>query len=182
MGAAAPVELALPAEIERDGVVTSLSTRRLLPGAISEAALVRITRELDRLEGTRGKVVRLGTGLTWSTAALEVHVDLDRAGTRILVWRRLSRALRRRVAWSMALGFFCGALGIAVADGFGLLVRAYEALFVFGLLGMGLVQGLRVAHERHAKALPAMRAQVEFVADRIAQVGGAVEASTALSG
>lgn len=173
MGSASQAELALPAQGEHGDVVTSISTRRLLPVAISEDALARITRELDRLEGTRGKVVRLGSGLTWSTAALEVHVDVDLEGTRVLVWRRLSRKLRRRIVVSMALGFFYGAMALAVADGVGLLVGAYEALFVFGLLGTGLWQGWRVAHERHAAALAGERAGVEFVADRVLQIGRA---------
>lgn len=55
----------------------------------------------------------------------------------MLVWRKLTQRLRNRIAVSMVLGFFFGAMGIAVADGMGLLVGAYEALFVFGLLGTG---------------------------------------------
>jgi len=174
VGAAVPAELAPPAEGEDGAVITSLSTRRVLPSAITESALTRITRELDRLERTRGRVVRLGTGLTWSTAALEVHVDLDHDGTRILVWRRLKWALRRRVAWSMMLGFFFGALGIGVVDGIGLLNGGgFEIAIIFTLLATGAFQGLRVAHERHARALPAQRAHLEFIADRILQLARA---------
>jgi serine/threonine protein kinase len=174
--------LASPAETRDDGMITSLSTRRVLPTAITEAALTRITRELDRLEGARGKVVRLGTGLTWSTPALEVHVDLDHEGTRILVWRRLSRALLRRVVVCMGLGFFFGALGIGVADGFGLLMDDLELLVVLVLLGTGLFQGRHVAHERHARALPVARAQLEFIADRVVQLARAPEPALSISG
>jgi serine/threonine protein kinase len=181
MGAAVPAVLASPAEAEDDGVITSLSTRRVLPSAITESALTRITRELDRLEGARGKVVRLGTGLTWSTSALEVHVDLDHDGTRILVWRRLNWALRRRVVWSMMLGMFFGALGIGVADGIGLLQGGgFEVMIIFTLLATGVFQGRRVGHERHAKALPAKRVQLEFIADRIMQLARAPEPMPAI--
>ncbi|HWB82176.1 MAG TPA: serine/threonine-protein kinase [Nannocystaceae bacterium] len=175
-------ELASPAESRDDGVITSLSTRRALRTAITEAGLARITRELDRLEDTRGKVVRLGTGLTWSTPALEVHVDLDHDGTRILVWRRLSRALMRRMAVSMVLGFFFGTLGIAIADAIGLLGGDLEAIVILGLLAIGVSRGRRAAHERHARALPAERAQLEFIADRVVQLARAPEPSLALPG
>lgn len=175
IASALPAELASPAESDLGGVITSVSTRRLIAGSISDTGLVRIARELDRLEGRRGKVERLGTGMTWSTKTLEVHVDPEEGGTRVFVWRKLQRGLRKRIALSMALGFFFGTMGIAVADGIGLLVGAYEALFVFGLLATGLWQGHRVAHEQHAKALPGARAQVEFMADRVVQLGRAPE-------
>ncbi len=164
---------ARPPEERGDGTITSLSTRRAIGEPLSEAALDRLTRELDRLEGTRGKIVRLGAGLTWSTPALEVHVDLDRDGTQLLVWRRLGSRLRRRAAGWTSLGFLGGALAIPVAEAFGSMGGGFEVAVVLGLLGGGAFIGLRTAHDRHAAALPARRAELEFIADRLLVVAGA---------
>jgi serine/threonine protein kinase len=168
-----PSGLAVPPDVERGDVVTSLSTRRTLPHAISEAALDRITRELDRLENKKGKVVRLGGGLTWSTPALEVHVDPGRVGTEILVWRRLTTALRTRTALSMLAGFIVGAFVLAGLAETGLFDEALAPLIVLATLGGGPLLGLRSSHRRHAKALPPRRAQLEFIADRLVMLASA---------
>ena len=164
-GAAA---LALPPEVPRDGVITSLSVRRHISGEITAGARERIARELARLEGRRGKLALLGRGFTWSNRALEVHVDVDATGTRVLVWRKLARSIRkRRVLWTV-LGVIAGGMGIAVADGIGLLNGGLEPLIVFGLLGTGGAMGMTHAQQRHTAALPAERAELEFIADRVA--------------
>jgi serine/threonine protein kinase len=112
----APGGLALPSE-EREGLVTSLSTRRTLPVALPDDTLEILVRELDRLEDRRGKVERLGACLAWSTTTLEVHVDVTPAGTEILVWRRLARQLRRRTVGWMLFGCWLGCLFLAVTLG-----------------------------------------------------------------
>ncbi|MBC7978496.1 MAG: hypothetical protein H7138_26215, partial [Myxococcales bacterium] len=158
---------AQPPDAHDDGPVTSLSTRRALATPLTAAALERITRELDRLEGRRGKVVRLGASLTWSTPALEVHVDPVVGGTQLLVWRRMSWALRLSSAFWMLFGLVCGALGIAIAEGCGMLQGGFEMILIFVLLGGGAYQGLHFGYARHARALPARRAQLDFIADRL---------------
>jgi predicted Ser/Thr protein kinase len=162
-----PSGLAVPPDVERADVVTSLSTRRTLPHALSEAGLDRITRELDRLEKTKGKVVRLGAGLTWSTRTLEVHVDPGRESTEILVWRRLSIGLRIRSALSMGAGFVLGMIVAATLEEIlALDGDAMPIVLLITLVG-GAVLGLRTSHRRHAETLPPRRAQLEFVADRL---------------
>jgi hypothetical protein len=172
----------MPPEAEHGGTITSLSTRRSLPHAISEAALGRMTLELDRIGGRRGKITRLGTGLAWSTRALEVHIDIDATGTRVLVWRRLAPALRRRRASLGALGFFLGALTISLAEALGLLRGGFEAPIVLALLGLGAALGMHVAGEQHTRALPARRAELEFIADRLMQLAAARDTPLALDG
>ncbi len=172
-----PTQLALPPEVQLDGVVMSLATRRTLPTRLSEAALGRVVGELERVEGRRGKIVRIGSGLTWSTPALEVHLDLDGSATQLLVWRRLAPSLRSRtVQWTL-LGFLAGALAIPIAEGFGWLGNGLEAAVVFGLLGMGSFLGFRTARDRHERALPVHRAQLEFIADRLLVVAAAQPAA-----
>jgi serine/threonine protein kinase len=171
------VALAQPPEAHGDEVITSLSTRRTLPVPLSAAALDRITRELDRVEGRRGKIVRLGAGLTWSTSALEVHVDPDQGGTQLLVWRRLRGALRRRSILWAAFGSFLGTIAIAVFDAFGMMQGGFEpALVLMCLLG-GSWQGLHYARARHTRALPTHRAYLDFVADRLAMLASAPDQS-----
>jgi len=170
--------LPVPPDVERGDVVTSLSTRRTLPHAVSEAALERITRELDRLEKKKGKVVRLGGGLTWSTPALEVHVDPGRAGTEILVWRRLSLGLRIRSALSMAAGALIGAFVLTIFEESGALDSDLAAVLVLVMLLGGAALGLRSSHRRHAKALPPRRAQLEFIADRLVMLATAPDRCT----
>ena len=86
----------------------------------------------------------------------------------MLVWRKLARSIRkRRVLWTV-LGVIAGGMGIAVADGIGLLNGGLEPLIVFGLLGTGGAVGMTHAQQRHTAALPAERAELEFIADRIA--------------
>ncbi len=162
--------IATPPELEDGGAVTQLTARRSLPGAVSEAALERMTRELDRLEHARGRVARLGTGLTWTTEALELHVDVDERGTNLLLWRRLGGALRRRLVRSGILGFFGGSLAIPIAEGLGWLRGGNDAAVVLGLLVGGVWMGVRAAKRRAQAALPGERAQLEFVADRVAQL------------
>ena len=174
--------VALPPEAEHGAAITSVSTRRSLPHAISEAALGRMTLELDRVSDRRGKVTRVGTGLIWSTRALEVHVDVDAAGTRVLVWRRLAPALRRRRASLGVLGLFFGALSITLAEAMGLLSGGFEGPIVLGLLGVGVAMGIHVADEHHERALPARRAELEFLADRLMQLAAAREAPLAPDG
>ncbi len=167
--------VAMPPEAEGEGPTTSVSLRRVVPGVLSQSALDRVTRELDRLEGRRGKVVRLGGGLTWSTRALEVHIDPTEGSTQILVWRRLDDALLMRTAVSMGLGFILGAMSIAVFDGFGLLTRDSELVIILACLFGGALLGRRRSHQRHALALPARRAELEFIADRIVTLSRAPE-------
>src|SRR5690606_16778099 len=96
-GAGASAEtraLALPPE-DDGGVVTSVATRRSLPGLLDESTVKVLLRELDRLGGRRGKVAKLGPSVAWSTRELEVHIDPSARGTQLLVWRRLDRTLRR---------------------------------------------------------------------------------------
>ena len=50
----------------------------------------------------------------------------------------------------------------------GLLNGGLEPLIVFGLLGTGGALGMTHAQQRHTAALPAERAELEFIADRVA--------------
>src|SRR5262249_39953419 len=143
----------------------------------SEAALERMIRELDRLEHRKGKVVRLGRSLAWSTIALEVHVDPGRAGTEILVWRRMSLALRIRTTLWMAAGFLLGALVLTIFEEGGMRDDALLPIFLLVMLGGGALLGRRVGHRRHASALPARRAQLEFIADRLVMLASAPDAA-----
>ncbi|MBX7084747.1 MAG: serine/threonine protein kinase [Nannocystaceae bacterium] len=162
--------VATPPELHESGAVTQLTARRSLPGVVSEAALERMTRELDRLERVRGRVARLGTGLTWTTEALELHVDVDERGTNLLLWRRLGGALRRRFLRSGIAGFFAGALAIPIAEGLGWMRGGHDAAVVLGLLIGGAWLGVHAARRRAQAALAGERAQLEFVADRVAQL------------
>ena len=111
--------LAVPSEQEGD-VVTSISVRRSLPVRLDDATLEILARELDRLEGTRGRVERLGLSMTWTTHALEVHVDVHAHGTELLVWRKLVHIRRRRTFGWMALGVWLSCMFLAVVEGSGL--------------------------------------------------------------
>ncbi len=155
---------------------TSVSTRRRLPHPVDPSALEIMVRELDRLAGRRGKVQRLGASLTWTTKTLEVHVDVDARGTELLVWRRLGRAMRRRTVLWTGLGTWLGSLMIAVFGNSGLfdtdLFEALIPLMVFGPLLGGGWMGYRKAQSRHRRALPAARAEIDFIADRISGLAG----------
>ncbi len=161
---------ARPAEETEEGLVTSISTRRSLPEVLDGTTLVILTRELDRLGGKRGKVERLGACMTWSTRKLEVHVDVTARGSEIFVWRRMTGELRiRTVAW-MLFGTWLGSLFLAVTLGGMELDEVLDPLVplivMASLLG-GAVMGYRKALGRHVRSLPAVRADLEFVADRL---------------
>jgi len=167
----APGAPALPSDESHEGTPQSLSTRRTLPEVLDEATLEILARELDRLGGRRGKVERLGTCLAWSTRKLEVHVDVTPHGTEILVWRRLAGELRRRMVGWMLLGTWLGCLFMAVViSGLEPIRGALEAVamvVVFGSLIGGAAMGYRKALRRHVQALPSVRADLEFMADRL---------------
>ena len=70
------------------------------------------------------------------------------------------------VAW-VVLGVIAGGMGIAVADGIGLLNGGLEPLIVFGLLGTGGAMGMTHAQQRHTAALPAERAELMTLLRRL---------------
>ncbi|MEM7154331.1 MAG: serine/threonine-protein kinase [Myxococcota bacterium] len=171
-----PKAMSQPSESD-GGLTTSISTRRSIAGSLDDAALEILARELDRLEGSRGTVDRLGASMTWTTRSLEVHVDVGADRTEILVWRRLGRQLARRTARWMALGFFLSNMFIAMVAGSGALdqTESLIPIVVIGSLLTGLTTGYRKGRARHVRALPSARAHLDFVADRLvglAQVEG----------
>jgi serine/threonine protein kinase len=167
-GAATP---ARPSEESHEGLITSLSTRRALSEVLDHTTLEILSRELDRLEGRRGKVARLGACMAWSTHKLEVHVDASPRGTEILVWRRLTSDLRRRVVGWMLFGTWLGCLFMAIVlnalEPIRGPIEAVAMFVVFGSLIGGAAMGYRKALGRHTRSLPAARADLEFIADRL---------------
>ncbi|MEM9455974.1 MAG: serine/threonine-protein kinase [Myxococcota bacterium] len=168
--------LAQPPNEDLDGHPTSLSTRRTLV-ALSEDTQQLLVRELIRLEGRRGKVERLGSCLTWTSRELEVHLDVSAQGTELLVWRKLQHRRRRATFGWMAFGMWLSSIFIAAIEGSGLVssIETFELvpLFVIGTLFGGGVAGYRKAQRRLARSLPAERARLEFIADRLVALGQA---------
>ncbi len=169
--------LARPPVDDSDGHANSLSTRRTLSQAVTTTSLDFIVRELNRLEGRKGKVARMGPSLTWSTRDLEVHVDATPTGAELLVWRRLDRKRRRRTLGWMAFGAWLGSMFIAIFEGGGIISAIpwidLVPLFVLGSLFGGAAMGYRKAQRRHARSLPSEQARIEFIADRLVGLASA---------
>ena len=150
-------------------LTTSLSTRRSIAGRLDDATLEILGRELDRLEGKRGTVERLGSSMTWTTRSLEVHIDVGADRTEILVWRRLGRQLvNRSIRWA-ALGGFLANMFIAMVAGSGALDQQESLIpiVVIGSLLTGVTTGYRKGRARHVRALPSAKAHLDFMADRL---------------
>ena len=71
-------------------------------------------------------------------------------------------------------------LGGILAGIFGEILDLDEDFMPFVVIAMmlgGVMQALHISHARHAKSLPARRAQLEFIADRLVMLASAPDAT-----
>lgn len=137
-------------------------------GAMQHELLVR---EVERLEGSPGKVERLGASTTWSGKELEVQIDPAPDATHLLLWRRLDRRIAKSRQGTLFGGVALGLLSAPiVVEGLNIDEYIQGALIPLVLI-MSVLIWIRLlrwlARRAHVERVDRDRARLDYMARRL---------------